>query len=401
MRRIFLLASVCFLILTAGAQSLPYVFNKENTANMNRHVSLPLMTELPRIETLPDPFLWADGSGRATDFKNWERHRSEILQRLYHYEIGQKPVVRKKDVKAQMLGDTLVVDVSVGKETLRLKAFIHYPEGDGPFPAVIGIGQPYGSMPRELFESRGVAGIAFQFTQVMSHTQKRGEEPINRLYPELTAMGAYAAWPWGVSRIIDGLEKVGKKSRIDMKRLAVTGCSFAGKMALFSGALDERIALTIAQEPGGGGVNAWRVSETKGNVERVRNTNYAWFLETMKQFEDDNVARMPIDHHQLAALIAPRALLMLGNPDYEWLCDESGYVSANAARKVWRQFGIADRMGFSIVGGHSHCQLPESQYAEVGAFIDRFLLGKNADTNIARADMFRHVDWRKWAPWAK
>lgn len=45
-----------------------------------------------------------------------------------------------------------------------------------------------------------------------------------------------------------------KKSRIDLSHLAISGCSFAGKMALFAGAFDERIALTIAQEPGGGGL---------------------------------------------------------------------------------------------------------------------------------------------------
>ena len=101
----------------------------------------------------------------------------------------------------------------------------------------------------------------------MSHTQKRGNEPINKLYPDQTDMGAYCAWSWGVSRIIDGLEIVGKKSKIDTRKLAISGCSFAGKMALFAGAFDERIALTIAQEPGGGGAAAWRVSETLGEVE--------------------------------------------------------------------------------------------------------------------------------------
>ena len=71
----------------------------------------------------------------------------------------------------------------------------------------------------------------------MSHTQKRGNEPINRLYPEQTEMGSYCAWSWGISRLIDGLEKVEKKSRIDLSHLAISGCSFAGKMALFAGLL--------------------------------------------------------------------------------------------------------------------------------------------------------------------
>ncbi len=69
--------------------------------------------------------------------------------------------------------------------------------------------------------------------------------------------------------MIDGLELVRNELPIDLKHLAVTGCSFAGKMALFAGAFDERIALTIAQESGGGGAAAWRVSETLGNVETL------------------------------------------------------------------------------------------------------------------------------------
>lgn len=118
--------------------------------------------------------------------------------------------------------DTLRVVVHNNGQTLVLTAFIKYPEGDGPFPAIIGIGMPSGSLPSELFTKRGIAQIAFNFTQVMSHTQKRGNEPINRLYPDLIEMGAYSAWPWGISRLIDGLEIVGKKSRIDTSHLAVS-----------------------------------------------------------------------------------------------------------------------------------------------------------------------------------
>lgn len=163
-----------------------------------------------------------------------------------------------------------------------------------------------------------------------------------------------------------------------------------------------RIALTIAQEPGGGGVDAWRVSETLGNVETLGRTNFSRFMESMRQFADKNVCRLPIDHHEVAALIAPRALLVLGNPDYEWLAEESNYVSCQAARKVWETFGIADRMGFSIVAGHPHCMVPQSQFAHIEAFVDKFLLGKKeVNTHITQADMFKHVDYMKWIPWAE
>ena len=399
--RITLAALLLSQMTTFGQTAIPLVYDKECANDNFRVPEMPAIDKLPEITTLPDPFAWADGSGRSTDFKDWERHRFEIARQLQHYELGMKPVVSKDSIEATLINDTLRVVVHENGETLLLTAPIKYPEGNGPFPAIIGIGRPTGSLPVQLFDKRRIAQITFNFTQVMSHTQKRGNEPINRLYPEQTEMGSYCAWSWGISRLIDGLEKVEKKSRIDLSHLAISGCSFAGKMALFAGAFDERIALTIAREPGGGGVNAWRVSETLENVETLGRTNYAWFLESMRQFAGKNVNRLPIDHHELAALIAPRALLVLGNTDYEWLAEESNYVSCQAARMVWKAFGIEDRMGFSIQGGHMHCMLPKSQYPEVEAFIDKFLLGKtDVDTFVSKADMFEDVDYLKWMPWA-
>ena len=80
---------------------------------------------------------------------------------------------------------------------------------------------------------------------------------------------------------------------------------------------------------------------------------------------------------------------------YGWLMNR--YVSCRAARKVWETFGIADRMGFSIVGGHGHCQLPESQYPEVEAFVDKFLLGKkDANTEVTIAPLYEKVDYERW-----
>lgn len=388
-------------MMVFGQTAIPLVYDKEYTNDNFQLPGILPIDKLPEIATLPDPFAWADGSGRSTDFKDWKRHRFEIAHQLQHYELGMKPVTPRDSIEAILNNDTLRVIVHENGEVLLLTAPIKYSEGNGPFPAIIGIGRSTGALPEQLFDKRKIAQITFDFTQVMSHTQKRGNEPINRLYPEQTEMGSYCAWSWGISRLIDGLEKVEKKSRIDLSHLAISGCSFAGKMALFAGAFDERIALTIAREPGGGGVNAWRVSETLENVETLGRTNYAWFLESMRQFAGKNVNRLPIDHHELAALIAPRALLVLGNTDYEWLAEESNYVSCQAARMVWKAFGIEDRMGFSIQGGHMHCMLPKSQYPEVEAFIDKFLLGKtDVDTFVTKVDMFEDMDYLKWMPWA-
>lgn len=384
--------------ISAACSDIPLVFDKENTAAEYVAPEMPPLEELEALETLPDPLEFEDG-GRVKKYSQWERRRAEILAQLQHYEVGFKPETPRECIDARMEGDTLVADITVNGETLTIRSLIQYPEGNGPFPAIIGIGMGAGSLPQQIFKDRNIAMIAFPFWEVMSHTQKRGEEPLNRLYPDQLEIGSYAAWPWGVSRLIDALEIVGEESRIDLKHLAISGCSFAGKMALWSGAMDERIALTIAQEPGGGGAAAWRVSETLGNVETLARTNYSWFKESMRVFGEENVNRLPMDHHELCALVAPRALLVFGNPDYEWLADEAGYVSCVAARKVWEAFGIEDRMGYSFIDGHMHCMLPESQWPELEAFVDRFLLGKDVPTDVTKAPMFTEVDVDKWINW--
>ena len=65
--------------------------------------------------------------------------------------------------------------------------------------------------------------------------------------------------------------------------------------------------------------------------------------------------RLPHDHHELIAMIAPRAVIALGNHDYEWLGDESGYKSIMAAIEVFKAMGVADHIGYDFTGNHSHC----------------------------------------------
>lgn len=389
------------LACTAKEDTPPLVFDEENTAAAYAAPELPDFADLPVLASLPDPLAFADGSGRALKARDWERRRAEILAQLEHYEVGRKPRTPKDCVAARMADDTtLVVDVTVNGQTLTMHSVVRRPAGTGLCPVIIGcgFGGP-GSLPRPIFEERGIATVSFPFWEVMAHTQTRGNEPINRLYPELTEIGAYAAWPWGVSRLIDALEQVAPALGLDLRHLAISGCSFAGKMALWSGAMDERIALTIAQEPGGGGAAAWRVSETLGEVETVARTNYAWFKESMRDFSEENVARMPTDHHELCALVAPRALLVFGNPDYPWLADRAGYVSCVAARRVWEQYGIADRMGYSFRDKHPHCMLPQEQWPELEAFVDRFMLDRDVPTDVRVAPMFEDTDLSRWINW--
>src|SRR5262249_54085729 len=160
----------------------------------------------------------------------------------------------------------------------------------------------YGSLPSSVFSTRPVATIDFFHNDVTTYSfsgiRDSSKDAFYQLYPDLCSgkctgtsnSGQYAAWSWGGSRLIDGIEIATHQTvnplPIDIKHIAVAGCSYAGKMALFAGAFDERIALTIAQENGGGGAPAWRVTddiEAGGASEDIQRTDYNWFAGQMKQ----------------------------------------------------------------------------------------------------------------------
>ena len=355
---------------------VPFVYSQEDTGAGLALPEMPAASELPVIKDLPDPLKGVN------DFSDWQQRRHEIGALIQHYGIGEKPAVKKEQVKARMEGDTLIVDVTVGDETLTLRSEIRYPKtGEAPYALMIGSSGI--ALPKQIFEDRPIATMVFREKQVNDYGQwgphhERGEHNFDRLYPQLKDNGAYSEWAWGFSRLIDGLQQLGPEvTKIDLKHIGVTGCSYAGKMALYCGAFDERVALTIAQEPGGGGAAAWRISHPQDSVENLDKTDYHWFLESqLTNFGGDKVYKLPYDQHELCAMVCPRALLLLGNPDYKWLADEAMLVSAQAAKKVWERFGIADRMDWSIVANHPHCQLPESQWPIVELYIDRFLLSK-------------------------
>ena len=415
------------------SQNLPLVFDVENTG-ANIATTVPTFNQSPSNLILPDPFRSFNGNIDVT-FAGWERHRAEVKAAIETDEIGPKPSPSDLTETATFAANTLSVVVTrkSNGRSITFKSPVFLPSGTGPFPAVIGMTwicfPPFfpctgtGSLPTDIFTSRNIARIPYFHDQATTYIDFSGaghaNDPFFRLYPEYSVgegnVGQYTAWAWGVSRLIDGIQIAARQGSlpIDVSHLAVTGCSYAGKMALYAGALDERVALTIAQESGGGGMPAWRVSEAIGDprdaVEHIDNTNYTWFAHQMRQFSGTNVYKLPEDHHQLMAMVAPRALLATNNYDYIWLSNPAAWVSARAAQEAYRQLGVSDRFGYiddgSVTGNaHNHCSVPASQLPAISAFVDKFLLGQDVDTNIAAAHVSPYtdaeVDSRGWMPWA-
>ncbi|HKO93249.1 MAG TPA: hypothetical protein VJU61_18970 [Polyangiaceae bacterium] len=341
---------------------------------------------------LPNPFAMHDGT-IISSVDQWKCRRNEIKKDLEEYEIGVKP--EPPQVQASFTGNQLRVQVTTAAGSITLTSNV---TGTGSC-VVIGMN----GTSNLVNGCRQVPFNAGQVVQVSTgNSDQPPDDPYYTVYPELweeapyggspttngnRRIGDYSAWSWGISRLIDGLEQVKDQMGVDTSKIAVHGCSYAGKMALFAGALDERVALTIAQESGGGGIPSWRLSQdfnqrTGVDVEKIDNTNWSWFKDSMLN-PPRNPDQLPHDHHELIAMIAPRAFLAIGNPTQSWLSDESGYKSLVAAREVWAALGVADKFGYDFNTNLAHCQASASHTQSANAFVSRFLQNGNANTNIA------------------
>jgi hypothetical protein len=403
----FLGMIVLILLLSSlTVAQIPYVYTAENTATGYAAPALPTLANCPYIYPLPDPYKFGDGSGSSKAFSDWEHHRSDFKAMLENYEIGTKPSVDKaSQVTASYSGSTLTINITANGQSMTMTCAVSIPSGaTAPYPVCIGMNSSYGSVTSSDFTSRGIVGITFSHDQVTTYNSPANTNPFFRLYPtqNIDNTGQYAAWAWGVSRIIDGLEKVKAAGTFnaDLNHICVTGCSYAGKMALFAGAFDERVALTISQESGGGGATSWRYSKTQadGTVEGLAQTSNQWFKNSMFDFGGANVPYIPTDHHMLEAMCAPRALYATGNTDYLWLSNMSGYVCNMATAKIYSDLGIADRYGFNIDGGHTHCAFPSDQETEVQYFLNKYIkaqtsLSQTYRTHPAAYDTINYAMW--------
>ncbi len=367
--------------------------------------ALPAPNQLPNIEAHPDPFRMTDGT-RITTRAQWTCRRAEIKAQVEQYESGPKPAVAPENVTGQFQGNQLTVGVSEGDRNVTFNLNINRPNGasEGPIPLLIGIGGS--SLDNSVFSQNGVAtaNLANNAMGAQAGGGSRGTGVFYDLYGSNHPASSMIAWAWGVSRVIDALEKT-PEAGIDTQRIAVTGCSRNGKGALTVGAFDERIALTIPQESGAGGSASWRVSQAGANTgENVQTLSSAaneqpWFRANFGQnFSGNNVTRLPFDHHTVMGMVAPRALLVVDN-EIDWLGIDSSFTAGSIAHEIWEAFDEGDSMGYWQTSAHQHCAYPQQQRAVLDAYVKKFLLGDDSvDTNVLRGDS-ASADLNRWLDW--
>lgn len=163
--------------------------------------------------------------------------------------------------------------------------------------------------------------------------------PVGKYEERLEKYSVIGAWAWGLSRALDCLEK---EERIDSKRVAVHGHSRLGKASLWAGAIDERFALVISNDSGCGGaaLHKRKLGENLSQhfENHVNGGVPIWFVKKCESyiFKEES---LPLDQHELLALIAPRPLA-LGTATLDLDADPFGeYLAMAAASPVYELFG--------------------------------------------------------------
>lgn len=148
---------------------------------------------------------------------------------------------------------------------------------------------------------------------------------------DITALGA---WAWALSRGLDLAERV---PELDAKRAVVTGCSRLGKAAMIAAARDERFAVCVPNQTGGGGVPLAK-RDYGENISTENRYFTHWYCRAYAKYAEAPWKDMPFDQHLFIACIAPRALLVQGF-DSRWFDTEGEYLSVKAASPVWTFLG--------------------------------------------------------------
>lgn len=357
---------------------------------------------------LPDPFMGLDGK-RISTKDEWKCRREEIGAMLEKLMFGQKPRNPEK-VEGSYSGGKLTIKVTdKGKSGSFSVSISNAGTKDKPKPALIGFGGGMMGGCGSLGNATNGLDIAMITFNPDNVAPESGGGMFFNIYGGNTdKYGTIIAWAWGVSRIIDALEKT-PEAGIDVHHLAMTGCSRWGKGTLAVGAFDERIALTIPQESGSGGASLWRVgaqvNRQKGK-QFVQGLNSAgsegkWMISSFKSY-DGRENTLPFDQHMLVSMVAPRALLILDNAGQEWLGEVPSNYCGQASLETYKALGVTENYTYSQEGGHAHCSLPNGQFDEVKDFMNKFLLGKDAKTGkIDYSKNTQTINFNKseWIDW--
>ncbi|MBO4633485.1 MAG: acetylxylan esterase [Lentisphaeria bacterium] len=338
--------------------------------------------------TLPEVLLCQDGSTVKTAEEWMTKRRGELLQMFKDVMYGERPPLPDR-VRYELLSEKR--DARGGK-AIRREVRIHFEMNNGrthfidmlyylpaktagKVPVFVGLtfignhvitkeedvritgtagdvdGAPINRehgfqerrFPIDTILERGYALAVVSYHDIFPDRLNGWENSIYKLFfsgEELKRPKGYSsigAWSWGISRMLDYLETV---PEIDASKAAVFGHSRLGKTSLWTGVNDERFKLVCVNDSGCGGAALSRrlYGETLYSMYNHNHIGKYWFTDTLeaKALHPEN---LPLDQHELIALIAPRAVAVHSATGDQWADPKGEYLSAYYAGPVFRLFG--------------------------------------------------------------
>lgn len=333
--------------------------------------------------TLPDPLVMENGQ-KISSAKDWTANRRQEILHLFETQVYGKMPAHPKDLHSKILAED---KQALNGLATRKEVAVYFTKGDthymtvlmyipnnrsGKAPLFFGLNfkgnlaiHPDEGIiiPKERLNSgrklpaRGVAASRWPVEMLMKKgyalaTVYRGDiDPdfddgfqngVHPLFykegqtrPEADEWGTISAWAWGLSCAMDYFET---DKDIDSKKVAVFGHSRNGKTSLWTGAIDQRFAMAISNDSGCGGaaLSRRRFGET---VAKVNSLFPHWFCENFKQYAN-NEDKLPVDQHQLIALMAPRPVYIASAIEDQWADPKGEFLSGVHATPVYELFGL-------------------------------------------------------------
>jgi hypothetical protein len=323
------------------------------------------------------------GGGRVRDAAEWYGSRRPELVKAWTNILGK---IAPATEDRKWFGDVTKVAVSRTREMegytridldiplevdfyQRHLLLIPKGQGDGPFPAVIAwtsstpdYQEPEKSWGAYLAQRGYVVLTSWAF--IRNYRQgSRGKMSAELVYERFGHWLGMGKMVHDVAREVEYLRSL---PQVDGNRIGFIGFSLSAKTAIYVAAFNPDIKVTVAVDPHiaiNGGTN-W----------------YApWYLDWQRKFEDIHTADYPVpelrgtvqsllnpdvkkpgferDHHELMALAAPRAFLLIGGSQSEDRGGDSDDLQSwgyfNRAKEVYSLLGIPERLQFcSTSQGH-------------------------------------------------
>ena len=368
-------------------QILPRTTTNELTGRMNggdkdweawvtRTGELPPDFEsMPSNNFLPDPLVRMEGatSTPITTMEQWAQQRQWIRSEFERWVYGKMPP--PPDNLRAVVTETRREDrVTVREVRLEfgpdhrgiLHVHLFIPDGKSPFPVFL-TNQPLTSSWIHPAIRRGYLACIYDATDPIFGATDDSDKFID-VYPEYD-FACIARWAWAAMRAVDYLCTL---PEVDPNKIGITGHSRNSKQAVLAAAFDERIAAVVGSSGTTGECLPWRYCTLDywgtGSIESITGGphNTHWFHPRLRYFagrED----KLPVDQHQLMALIAPRGLTMYAAYS-EHEGNDFGYEQAyRSVRSVYRFLGREENVQLHLRCGE-HNIVPN----RIEEFVDFF-----------------------------